>query len=74
MVSDDVVRDMTKDERDKVVRLALGRLFRLGSRPTRPGDAEEYERCRLLILAAAPAVADARPNYARDRHHGALGD
>ena len=35
------------------VQLAIGRLLRLGSRPTQPGDIDEYERCRTIILAAA---------------------
>lgn len=57
------------------VALALGRIFRLGSRPTEPGDVEEYERCRALILELAPAPApDWSPNYARDRGKGAAGD
>lgn len=37
----------------KVIELAIGRILRLGSRPARPGDVAEYERCRALILDAA---------------------
>ena len=33
--------------------LALGRILRLSSRPERPGDAEEYEKCRRIFLAEA---------------------
>lgn len=74
MLADDVVRDMSKEERAKVVRLALGRLFSMGSRPTRPSDVEEYERCRALIMAASEPMTDRAPNYARDRRKGAAGD
>jgi hypothetical protein len=55
-----------------VVSLAFGRIFRLGSRPTQPGDVEEYERCRAIILdAVGESQPDYTPNYARDRSKGA---
>lgn len=38
---------------DALAALALGRIFRMGSRPTQPGDVEEYERCRAIIMDAA---------------------
>lgn len=54
---------------DLAVTLALGRIFRLGSRPTQPGDIEEYERCRALIIGElGDAPEGYRPNWARDRH------
>ena len=58
----------------KVIELALGRIFRMGSRPSEPGDLAEYERCRALILdvADAPGDADWKPNYARDYGKGGL--
>ena len=37
---------------EEIALLALGRILRLGSRPTQPGDVEEYERCRAIILTA----------------------
>ena len=64
-------------EANAVIALALGRIFRLGSRPTQPGDVREYERCRALIIEAAAAelpAEDWRPNFARDRTRGAAGD
>jgi len=62
-------------EKRKLVQLALGRIFRMGQRPTQPGDVEEYERCRAIILdAVEPLAPDYRPNYARDRRKGAAGD
>jgi hypothetical protein len=56
--------------------LALGRIFRMMSRPTQPGDVEEYERCRAIVLDSLdePIAPDSRPNYARDRLKGAAGD
>ena len=61
---------MTAD-RTRIMQLALGRIFLLGSRPTQPGDVEEYERCRRVILdAAEPAPETWQPNYARDRNRG----
>lgn len=54
--------------------LAIGRIFRLGSRPTEIGDVEEYERLRAIIMDAAPNPTDHKPNYVRDRLKGAAGD
>jgi len=34
-----------------VAALALGRIFRMAARPAQPGDVEEYERCRAIIMA-----------------------
>jgi len=57
------------------VQLALGRIFRLLSRPFQEGDLEEYHRCRSIILDASPEPQeDHRPNWVRDRLRGAQGD
>lgn len=66
---------MTVDRTErKLVELALGRIFRIMSRPFRPGDIEEYERCRRIVLDNAPeATEDWIPNYARDYRKGAQG-
>ena len=57
------------------VQHALGRIFRLMSRPEQPGDAEQYEQARAVILAHAPAdiSLDYLPNWVRDRNKGAAG-
>lgn len=66
-------------EQTKTAELALGRIFRMASRPTQDGDVAEYERCRGLIMdilhpiGSAP-IADNRPCYVRDRLRGAAGD
>ena len=57
------------------VSLALGRIFRMLSRPEQPGDIADYERCRAIILAQTePAQPEWQPNYTRDRLKGAQGD
>jgi hypothetical protein len=57
------------------VQMALGRMFRLMSRPSQPGDMEQYEACRRVLLDASEgATPDYAPNYARDRFLGAQGD
>jgi hypothetical protein len=58
-----------------LINLAIGRILRLGSRPTQPGDVEDYERCRAIIMEHAPKRApDYEVNWARDRLKGAAGD
>ncbi len=57
----------------ELAELALGRIFRILSRPYQAGDVEEYERCRAIFLDAVDreAPVDHSPNYARDRSRGA---
>ena len=56
------------------VSLALGRIFRMLSRPEQPGDIAEYERCRAIILAhTQPREIGYEPDYARDHLKGAQG-
>ena len=38
-------------DKRRAAELALGRILRMGSRPAQPGDVEEYERCRAIIMA-----------------------
>lgn len=37
-------------ENDRIMQLALGRIFRMGAQPMQPGDVAEYERCRAIIM------------------------
>jgi hypothetical protein len=64
------------DRNRQLQQVALGRIFRLLSRPFQEGDVEAYEAARrtLLDTADTPAVAGYVPNYARDRWLGAAGD
>jgi hypothetical protein len=64
---------MTSEERT-LVELAIGRVFRLMSRPAAPGDVQEYERCRKIVLDHTEPAKDYAPNWARDRLKGAQGD
>ena len=60
---------------DGTVELAIGRIFRLMSRPERPDDCADYERCRAIITdMCEPVQSDYAPSYARDRLKGAAGD
>ena len=55
-------------------KLALGRLFRIMSRPYQPGDDDTYMICRSIILNTSDgAISNYRPNYARDHNKGASG-
>ena len=66
---------LTDDERRRAVGLAIGRLFSLTLRPSKPGDVEQYEVWRRVILECAPEVhPDYTPSYVRDRNKGAAGD
>jgi len=56
------------------VKLALGRLFRMMSRPERPGDGEDYAACRSIIMGSVEPPAEYSPCYQRDRLKGARGD
>lgn len=61
---------------DQIVSLTLGRIFRMGARPSQPGDLEEYERCRRIIVETMDPQSDEdrAPNWVRDRLKGAAGD
>ena len=65
---------MNDEETKAVVNLALGRLFRILSRPYQEGDDDEYMRCRSIVLDAHEGpISDHRPNYVLDRNKGAQG-
>lgn len=69
---------LSESARHKLVELALGRIFALGSRPTQPGDAEQYEVCRAIIQTVADIEGvsgepDWVPSWPRDRNKGAAG-
>ncbi len=55
------------------VQLALGRIFRLASRPTQPGDVQAYEEARHVVLAHygdGPLPEAYVHNHVRDRNRG----
>lgn len=58
-----------------LVNLAIGHILRMGSRATKPGDAQAYERCRAIITRdTPPQQSDYQPAWERDRLKGAQGD
>lgn len=60
---------------EQAATLAIGRILGMMLRPNQPGDVEEYERCRSIVLnAIGDRMPDWSPNYARDRRLGAAGD
>ncbi len=64
---------MTKKEEMQTpeeVQLAIGRIFRMMSRPFEEGDIETFSTCRSVILNASQEPRDDRPNWARDRMRG----
>lgn len=68
------MENMKDLELEAAKRLAFGRIMRLASRPTQPGDVEDYYRCREILMAGAGEFIDTRPNWIRDRNKGAQGD
>ena len=56
------------------VKLAAGRILKMMSRKHQEGDEATFYKCRDIIMANAPALADFSPNWAADRFKGAQGD
>lgn len=52
---------MSKDE-IRLLNLAIGRLFRIMSRPYQDGDLKQYEKCREIIMDLAGSGTDYSPN------------
>lgn len=44
---------MCKEDLETAINLALGRILRMGARPTQPGDVEMYDKCRDIIIQAS---------------------
>lgn len=60
-----------KEEATRAMNLAIGRIFRLGSRPSQDGDIMLYEEAKRVCLHAGEFLGivlpvDVRPNIARD--------
>lgn len=64
------------DDNKRTVELALGRIFGIMLRPSRPGDVAQYEAAKRVVLDAInpPPFSDTRPNWVRDRLKGSAGD
>lgn len=63
---------MTVTKMPKEAQLAMGRILRLASRPSKAGDIQEYFRCRDIIMANAPTLTDFAPNWVADKRKGAF--
>ena len=50
--------DVIETEARRVAELAIGRIFRMGSRPYQEGDLEEYERCRAIAFEAHDTMTE----------------
>lgn len=48
-----MIEDASDDELRQLCRLAIGRLFRMGSRPTQPGDDRKYAEVRYWLIGAS---------------------
>ncbi len=59
----------------KAVEMAIGRIFRIMSRPYKKGDEEQYEEARNVVMSILGDRGEYfTVNYARDRNKGAAGD
>ncbi len=67
--------EFSKEERDAIMRLVVGRLARLASRPSQPGDIAQFEACRRVAMEVLgdDYAPDYLPNLARQRGRGAQG-
>ena len=52
-ISTNQLRSLNRSELNGIIQLAIGRIFRLGARKTQPGDIEQYEQCKQIIMEAS---------------------
>lgn len=50
------------------VEMAIGRLFRMGARPSQPGDLEEFEKIREVVMEYDAQQRETNPNWNPDRN------
>lgn len=58
---------MSEAEAREAMRLAIGRILRIASRPEQPGDLEEYAKAREVAMEAAE-VLGVRPASTAGAH------
>lgn len=46
----------TPDELDTLVKMSIGRIFKLMSRPFQEGDIEQFEKAKSVIMSCAEAL------------------
>jgi hypothetical protein len=52
-----------KTNTQRTVKMAIGRIFRIASRPYKPGDDAEYARCRGIVMELAPSLLTIPKDY-----------
>jgi hypothetical protein len=57
------MRSCSTHELEGLVCLGIGRVLNLGSRPTKPGDVEEYTRVRSLVMKASRIIKSRQPDW-----------
>lgn len=60
-----IEHDATEAECHQLMRLAMGRIFLLGSRPFQEGDLEQYEAARAVMRAAHERLETIRGPHGR---------
>jgi hypothetical protein len=55
----------TDSELEELIKLCLGRILRLGSRPAQQGDAKEYDRYSYLAILAGRELEDRHTSMAK---------
>lgn len=55
-VNYDKLKTMSEWEAQQMFKLAFGRILRMGSRQTQPGDIEDYETCKHIIYQCAETL------------------
>lgn len=60
MINLENLRSMSNSELENVIKLCIGRVLRLGSRSTQPGDVEQYEKCSRLSIEANEILNERR--------------
>lgn len=50
------LRAVTTTDLKTIIKMAIGRVLRMGSRPTQTGDVEQYDRCRWIAITAAEII------------------
>lgn len=57
---------------------AIGRILRMGARPSQPGDGAMFDACSRIVKDIldpdGAGIPDTAPNWVRDRLKGAAGD
>jgi hypothetical protein len=56
-----VIPRVTPEEAQRIMPLVIGRLFKIASRPSQPGDIDEYEKLRHVAMVCGEALETTPP-------------